>query len=281
MRFHDPEKAAARRHILDQLIAQMREGYTWAEVPCVVCGQADPDQLPIELEKWGMPMRRCRDCGHLFTSPRMDEAGVGELYGSFYWEQYQVAIGSPSLEERLQFDLGNGHHKLQRDILPFRSQGRFLDVGASNGGLVKAAAEHGFQAAGLEPAEEVCRMARAAHGIVMYQGVLAEQKFPDGHWDVLALHDVLEHLFEPVRELDEMVRVLAPGGVLVMETPTSSSVNYLDQGTEWSTISPLEHVHLFSEGNIARLLEQRGLRILELYSPHEDNWICAAEKPGA
>jgi SAM-dependent methyltransferase len=274
MRFHDPKLASERRHILDQLIARMRS-YPWSDVPCVVCGEGE--RLDVALEKWGITMKRCEVCDHLFTSPRMPEHAVPELYGSFYWEQYQVAIGSPSIQERLAFDSGNGHLKLRRDVLPHRGSGRLLDVGASSGGLVKQASDMGFDAAGLEPSPEICTLARRAHGVTMYCGTLAEQEFADGAFDVITLHDVLEHMFEPVREIREMRRVLAPGGLVAIETPTSLSRNHADQGVEWTTISPLEHVHVFNEANAERILVDNGFRVVDLYSPNEDNWIAVGE----
>jgi len=276
MQFHDPEKAQRLAGVLSNLVEQMRR-YDWADVPCVVCGE---EEKLIDAEiKWGVQMRRCTQCGHLFTSPRMPESAVGELYGSYYWDQYQVAIGSPSLEERNRFDYDNGVTKLQRDILPFRTSGRLLEIGASNGGLVKRALEAGFEAIGLEPSPEICQRARDLHGVEMLEGELLDQHLPAGTFDVIVLHDVLEHMFEPVRDLREMFRILAPGGVVVIETPSTSSLFYAEDGVQWSTISPIEHVHLFNEGNIQRVLEQIGFEILDLYSPNENNWVACAEKP--
>jgi len=113
--------------------------------------------------------------------------------------------------------------------------------------------------------------------VTMYCGTLAEQEFADGAFDILTLHDVLEHMFEPVEEIREMRRVLAPGGLLVIETPSTSSRNHTEQGVEWSTISPLEHVHLFNEANAERILVENGFRVIDLYSPNEDNWIAVGE----
>jgi SAM-dependent methyltransferase len=275
VRFHDPELAQQRRGALDELIASMRR-HPWTPVPCVVCGESE--QLSPAHEKWGIAMRRCDRCGHLFTSPRMPESAVPELYGSFYWDQYQVAIGSPSLQERLAFDHVGGRYKLDRDVLPHRRSGRLLDVGASSGGLVRQALDLGFEAAGLEPSHEVCARARQVHGVRMYEGSLADQDFAEGSWDVITLHDVLEHCFEPVREICEIHRVLAVGGIVVIETPTTDSLHHADHGVDWSTISPLEHVHLFSQGAAQQLLEGAGFRTLDLHCPHEDNWIYVGEK---
>jgi SAM-dependent methyltransferase len=276
MEFHDPDKVRANRHIMERLVADFRARYEWIDVPCVVCGTPAED-TSFAFEKWGMDMRRCDGCGHLFVSPRLPEAAVPELYSSSYWTEYCQAIGSPTLAERLEFDHRNGFGKLHRDVLPFRSSGRLLDLGASNGGAVRAAVELGFEAYGLEPSSEICDLARRAHGVQMFAGSLAEQSFPDGWFDVVISHDVLEHMFEPVVELREVRRVLGPGGLLVIETPTTDSLNALDDGVDWAVYSPLEHVHLFSERNLSRVVAEAGFRIVDLYCPHEENAIVIGE----
>jgi 2-polyprenyl-3-methyl-5-hydroxy-6-metoxy-1,4-benzoquinol methylase len=207
----------------------------------------------------------------------MPEQAVPLLYSSRYWSDYTRAIGHPTLEERLRFDHANGLGKLRRDVLPFRRSGRLIDVGASSGGLVRQALDLGFDAVGLEPAADICDLARRSHGVTMHCGTLEQQAFADASFEIVTLHDVLEHLFEPLRDLCEMRRILAPGGLLVVETPTTSSAYLAEAGEACTFLSPLEHVHLFSEANGARLIERAGFRLLDLYCPHEDNWIAIAE----
>lgn len=44
-------------------------------------------------------------------------------------------------------------------------------------------------------------------------------KFNDGEFDTIILSDVLEHIPEPQRLWDEMARILAPDGVIIMNVP--------------------------------------------------------------
>ncbi len=258
-----------------QLVTEMKQQFTWQDVSCVVCGEAA--DFTQAFEKWGVTMSTCDRCGHLFVNPRMPEHAIPFLYGSRYWDDYTRAIGSPTIHERVAFDYDNAVTKLQRDILPFRRAGRLIDVGASNGGLVRRARECGFDACGLEPAAEICDLARRVHDVTMYCGSVAEQRFAAGSFDIATLHDVLEHMFDPVQELREIRRVLVDGGLLVVETPTTSSRDFAELGVGWPSCSPLEHVHLFSERNGERVLRQTGFRVVDLYSPHENNWVAIAE----
>jgi SAM-dependent methyltransferase len=270
-RFHVPELAEQHRQRRDDVIDRLRAQYRWDDVPCVLCGPAAATSHATTVD--GIDLRTCDECGHLFVSPRLPEAAVADLYGQAYWTDYCLGIGSPTLAERTEYDYRNGFGKLQRDVLPFASAGRLLDVGASNGGTVRAARDLGFAAQGVEPSADICAAAKEAHGIELYCGDLRDLGLAAGSFDVVLLHDVVEHLFEPLAVLEACRRVLADGGVLVAETPTTDALTYVVDGDNWECMSPLEHVHLFSEENLARLVRRAGFRIADLYCPHEDNVV--------
>ncbi|HMD45965.1 MAG TPA: class I SAM-dependent methyltransferase [Acidimicrobiales bacterium] len=275
MRFHDPQLAAEHADLRLALIGRMRDHYSWHDVPCVLCGPDVPTSL--HTTKWTMDVRACDGCGHLFVSPRLPEEAVPELYGHAYWDEYSRGIGSPTLADRIAFDHQNGFGKLARDVEPFTGPCRLLDVGASNGGMVRAARERGFAAEGIEPSPETCAVAKDAHGIDLICGDVRTAGLADASFDVVTMHDVLEHVFEPLEILAACRQVLAPGGLLVIETPTTDSSDFLVTGDDWSDLSPLEHVHLFSEANLARALERCGFAVIDLYCPHENNVIAIAE----
>lgn len=275
MDFHDQDKAREEANLMAALVTEMRERFTWEDVACAVCGEAGP--TTPAFEKWGLAMVTCDRCGHLFVSPRLPEEAVPVLYGSMYWEDYSIAIGSPTLAARADWDYRNGFTKLQRDVLPFRTSGRLLDVGASNGGMVRAARESGFEAVGVEPSSDICALAREANGATMICGDIRTLKLKAASYDIVTLHDVLEHVFDPVGTLRACRHVLAPGGLLVVEMPSGDSVQALAEGVDWAVYSPLEHVNIFSEANAARIVREAGFVIVDQYDPHEENQIIIGE----
>lgn len=275
LRFHDPAVRSRHEHVLGPLIAEV-QACPWETPVCAVCAGTSST---LAFAKWGLEIHRCDACAHLFVSPRMPAEAVPVLYGSRYWTDYALATGCPPLEERVTFDYENAVLKLERDVLPFRRSGRLLDVGASNGGFVRRASEWGFDAVGLEPAREICELAAAHHGAMVVCGTLLSHPFADGTFDVITMHDVLEHLLEPAFDLAAAAKLLAPGGLLVVETLSGSSLELAELGVDWPLLSPLEHPHYFSEAGGATIVTGAGLRLLDLYSPHENNWIAIAEKP--
>jgi SAM-dependent methyltransferase len=89
---------------------------------------------------------------------------------------------------------------------------RILDVGAGEGALVERYREWGYDVVGIDSAYESQNVEKAD---------LLALPFEDESFDILFCLDVLEHveLLDQPKALDEMRRVLKPGGVLLMSVP--------------------------------------------------------------
>jgi SAM-dependent methyltransferase len=115
---------------------------------------------------------------------------------------------------------------------------RALDVGCGRGELVLQSALRGAEAWGIDYAQAAIEIATNALAVapedlrarvhVSRMDVKALE-FGDGHFDVAYLMDVVEHLYpaELSRALDELCRVLRPGGRLIVHT----SPNKVFEGT--------------------------------------------------
>jgi methionine biosynthesis protein MetW len=103
------------------------------------------------------------------------------------------------------------------DLLPFRS-GRVLDVGCGPG-VQFAGGAPGFQFTGIDIAAESLVQARN-HGYETIQHDLNHPlPFADGEFDVAVATDILEHMTEPLRLLQEIKRVVKPQGRLILSVP--------------------------------------------------------------
>lgn len=99
-----------------------------------------------------------------------------------------------------------------------RAAGRVLDNGCGVGMYLDKLAGEARQAVGLEYEHERGLLARErAEQVVCGAG--EHLPFPEGHFDLLLSHEVLEHVQDDRAAIREMVRVLAPGGRLVLFCP--------------------------------------------------------------
>jgi ubiquinone/menaquinone biosynthesis C-methylase UbiE len=97
---------------------------------------------------------------------------------------------------------------------------RVLDVACGEGyggaALQKAGAAHVI---GVDVSEETCLHARRKYGLDARSGSAERIPLPDSSVDVVVSFETIEHVSDPNRFLDECVRVLVPGGMLIISTP--------------------------------------------------------------
>ncbi|HXF95065.1 MAG TPA: class I SAM-dependent methyltransferase [Gemmatimonadales bacterium] len=86
-----------------------------------------------------------------------------------------------------------------------------LDIGARDRGLRRFLPEVRYQGIDIDPA--------FAHPEVLIHDISRGLPLPDGAYDFVFCLEVLEHVPHPFATLEEIRRVLKPGGVLVLSVP--------------------------------------------------------------
>lgn len=148
---------------------------------------------------------------------------------------------------------------------------RCLDVGCGDGGTSGVwLKEHAASYVGVDISENALRDARARGLDVRRIADAGQLPFPDGSVDVVVCVEVLEHLFEPLAAVREMMRVLAPGGVLIATVPNvaywrrrvdlAMFGRWHPMGDSLSVEQPWRdpHIRFFNTGSLARLLTTAG-----------------------
>ncbi len=126
--------------------------------------------------------------------------------------------------------------------------------------LLTLAGECGFDAVASEIRSDVAQGLRNI-GIEVLEDTIENlaEKAP-GSFDVISMCDVLEHVAFPLPTLDAVIRLLRPGGVLVISCPNReskawTSLSEIHENPYWAEI---EHFHNFSFRQIKGWLLERG-----------------------
>jgi 2-polyprenyl-3-methyl-5-hydroxy-6-metoxy-1,4-benzoquinol methylase len=212
--------------------------------PCPACGAARGKSVG---EKSAYVMLRCASCATLHTSVMPTSESLHDLYAAYYGEANLTA--PDFVEARLG--------EIARSFIPYRQNGKLLDVGFGAGTLMEAARRAGWQPSGTEVSEAAVESA-AARGFDVAQGHLADVHYPDASFDVVTAVEVLEHLTDPLALLVEIRRILRPGGLLWATTPHGRGLSARLLRTHWSVVSPPEHIQLFSMPGMRTLLRRAG-----------------------
>lgn len=170
--------------------------------------------------------------------------------------------------------------RLAVDLVPAGSR-RVLDLGAGDAFVTAELAAAAGAALGVSvdvgrPAPLTARRRAVSRVTARLPGPLP---FPDGSFDVVVALEVIEHLLDPDAFLDEIARVLAPGGCVILSTPRLDSLLVVASlllgvqppgveassrhryGSPFGEQRPSGHVHLFTRRAMVEALAQHGLVI--------------------
>ena|SRR5215831_7418261 len=162
------------------------------------------------------------------------ESDVARLYDrtAWYWDSPAHRI----LFRRAYFELFERlreEHALPAANPPVRVLDCGIGTGLLSEALLRATASpcdlHGIDLSSRMLARARPRLQRWSAGVHLRQGDASALPFGDGEMDLVIGALVLEHVRDPLRALREMVRVLRPGGVVVVVVTRRSAPDKLSR----------------------------------------------------
>jgi SAM-dependent methyltransferase len=170
---------------------------------------------------------------------------------------YNDAADPVSLREE-DGQVATGRRAVLR-IEQFVAPGRFADIGCWTGSLLVAARERGWDVVGLEPSAWAAARA-VERDLDVRQVGLEDHELTPGGFRCVAICDVLEHLEDPGHALDEVHRLLEPGGAIYLTVPDAGSLLARAMGRRWWSVLPM-HLQYFTRASMRRLLNAHGFRV--------------------
>ncbi len=239
--------------------------------PCFICG-SKLSELFFEREfpEHGYPgtfyMRKCKGCGLLYNSPRLEDKEFPALYGKNYYF-FNRTDGNEFL--RIVEIYRRTVSLIHEHIFPRK----VLDIGSSKGYLLAALKQLGWCVQGVEISHVASDYAIRKFGVPTFTGTVEEfakvrrtERFPL----VLAI-DVMEHVLCPKRFIDSIHEIMQDDGLLIVDTPNAGSANIGRQKPSWKGFNPF-HIFLFSKQNLAALMENSGYFVEKVFSYGNEEW---------
>ncbi len=198
----------------------------------------------------------CRQCGFGYLHPLPSSAEIATFYPPAYYGSTGRKFNS-LVEFAVRLVAARHVRFLARQV---PRGGRILDVGCGRGVLLKELADRGFEAHGFEVNPS------AAEGVdprieIRIGDDLCDANYPDGYFDQVIIWHVLEHVSDPRATIEEMRRILKPGGELVVAVPNFSSLQARWSGPAWFHLDLPRHLYHFPAAGLAKLLEECCFRV--------------------
>lgn len=194
----------------------------------------------------------CEACKVGVTVPMPSREELSRLYSSGSYR----ADGGKRFNRLIELLIYISRLLRKRRIRKYIEKGRILDIGCGRGLFLHIMRKGGWEVAGLEFDRESALNAREAYGIPVSGGELKDSGFPDGHFDVITMSHVLEHLTSPQAMIAECRRLLRKGGLLICAVPDISSPQASAGKGVWFHLDVPYHTHHFSEAGLLSLLRR-------------------------
>ncbi|MDT8375309.1 MAG: class I SAM-dependent methyltransferase [Mariprofundaceae bacterium] len=212
----------------------------------------------IELPEGNL--RQCPDCGQLLSS--CTQTWYDESMREFDVPEGTLPQGGSQKrhEQRISRILQQARAQLPGSPDPVM----FLDVGCSSGSVLNVARQCGFNIHGVEPAARAAETARQIPGAEVFNGFLHQADYPDNHFDIITLFEVIEHLTDPISLIKEIGRILKPGGLLLIGTGNAGSWTVSALGSRWEYFDIRlhgGHISFFTPESISILAKKSGLKL--------------------
>jgi len=152
-----------------------------------------------------------------------------------------------------------------------------LDVGCYEGSIGKQLIDQGNKVYGIEVNEEATKLAREKGLIVTTQDLESPFQFEDNMFDGVLAGEILEHILDTEFFLDEIKRILKPGGSLVISTPNVASFGrriflllgknpYFEASFGFPKNATAGHIRFYTKELLISFLEFKGFKVVEYQS---------------
>jgi len=214
--------------------------------------------------------RRCSKGGLIFME-RLNPPPV-EYENDYFFESYKKQYGKTYLDD---FDnikkAGKQRLKIIDKILCRKGddceQPTLLDIGCAFGPFLDAAREENYSVFGLDPAKEAVDYVRQKLGIEAVQGLFpfTYSALSDSqHYSVITLWYVIEHFTECKIILNEIKRILKPGGIMAFSAPSYSGISGSSDLKKFLYTSPADHFTVWSPRIVKRVLFRAGFKVKKI-----------------
>ena len=242
------------------------------EVACPLCGEDQPRLVLYARDRlFARPNRyrivACGSCELRYLSPRPTLDALGSHYPSDYFiyqtPEEMPAFARPMARSFASMRWSESVNRLERFTGRLAPETKVVDVGCGlNDYLITLKRVRGIEGIGLDFKPEVAAYVRDTLKMPARSGTLHDAHFPDGAFDLVTMHEYLEHEPNPLGVLREARRIVAPGGYVSIEVPYVESLPARLFGARWSQVDAPRHLIHFTGKTLEEMLRRSGFELV-------------------
>ena len=206
---------------------------------------------------------KCSDCDFVLTQDHPDSNEIGSYYKSEdYISHSDTKRGLFNFLYHLarKFMLGK-KCRLVKKVTGLKT-GSILDIGSGTGYFPYTMKQAGWDVAGVEINDSAREFSRTKFGLNIIKPE-AIKGLTDESFDCISLWHVLEHLEDPENYMEEIKRLLKPGGTCLIALPNNFSSDAKHYKEYWAAYDVPRHLWHFSPAVFKLFSDNNGFRVIE------------------
>ena len=245
-------------------------------VSCPICHS---ERTRFIFEGWdlmfGYPdsafIYQCCDCEHVFIAGELTPEQITDMYTNYYPRaDFNVDNYEPYREKKVFFywldgEEGHAYRHVPKNV-------RVLDIGCGYCETLGYHKARGCDVYGVE-ADENARKIAEKFGFNVDIGLFDSKKYEPNSLDYVTMDQVLEHLVDPQKTLQEINGILKPGGKFIAAVPNPFGLGRYWFGRYWSAWHLPYHRHFYSRRSMSILAEKAGYKVMSMKSATESGLL--------
>jgi SAM-dependent methyltransferase len=207
-------------------------------------------------------MFRCCKCRSSFVYPVPTKMFLDEFYATFHMSTLEGGYYD-EVEDRMAEEFPK-KTRLVASSLEGKKGAKVLDVGCGKGFFVKALIDRGLCAKGIDISKTAVSYAQDVLRVPVSVDSITDLVNRSEQYDIVTLWATIEHLADPISTLQDIFKVLSPGGRLFLDTGIGD--DWLDRllpgHVQW--YDPPQHLFVFSDSGLAYALNSAGFSIVKI-----------------
>jgi len=214
----------------------------------------------------GFDVIDCIECGFAHAVPIPTEDFLSEYYKDEFvknrpegfYKKMESDVPWMNILYNEKYDLLDKYVKSKKPSI--------LDIGSGLGYFLVCGKKRGWKVTGIEPSKESCDYSEKMGLNIINAYLNKNNSLALGKFDVVHMHEVIEHLPDPLEMVSMAEEMLNPGGILCIASPNDfnplqeSFVKSVGSRQWW--IGLPEHINYFNFQSIENLLTRKGFSIL-------------------